>query len=79
MPDPRYLPGIIQGIKLSHSHVGAFYLLMPALWPELPEVGQRAVGKFSRCSGCWRRWSFVSYGGWPACLDCATRRAAKTS
>jgi hypothetical protein len=77
MSDQRYAEGVIRGIKLSHSHVGAFYLLMPLPWPELPAVGALGVGKFSRCSGCKREWTFCFYGGWPACLGCATRKASR--
>jgi hypothetical protein len=79
MADQKYAAGIIRGIKLNGGHLGLFYLLQPSPWPELPAVGAMRTGRFARCSGCKSAWSFVSYGGWPACLDCATRKAAKTS
>ena len=79
MSDPRYAAGIIQGIKLHGGALGLFYLLKPSPWPELPDVGVRTCGPFSRCSGCKRVWTFVRFGSWPACLDCALRRANKAA
>lgn len=69
MSDPRYQPGIVQGIALSRTH-GAFPEMIPGLGRK---CGGQPCGLCAFCPGTHPQFSltWVKYGGLHVCGRCA--------
>ena len=77
MSDQRYAADITKGLVLSAGGTQRSFR-----WPdEIPGLGGRVLGAFTRCAFCPPRthiaqaWTWVTYGGKPACEACAVREA----
>jgi hypothetical protein len=79
MSDPRYQPGIVQGVLLSQ---------LPGEWPAtVPGLGPVTFGLFNLCADCREslprrdpqsalNGGYATYGGRPLCRFHAQKRAA---